>query len=80
MSMPSDRLRRRIFLIVTGPRFPTIRLLFWTAQIPPALAFTWLSTSVRYVVFLSLAALIESAGTDVVEAWKFSEESDGTTP
>lgn len=76
--MPSDYLRRRIYLIVTGPRFPTVRLLFWVAQIPPAVLVTWLSTSVRYLVALSLAALIESAGTDVVEAWKFSEESDDT--
>lgn len=73
--MSNDRLRRRIYLGVTGPRFPTIRLLFWVAQMPPALIFTWLSSSVRYVTILSLAALIESAGTDVVEAWKFTEEA-----
>lgn len=40
-----------------------IRVLIWAVQIPVALA-TSLKTSVAYLVFLSLAALIESSLTD----------------
>lgn len=67
-------LKHRIYRIVTGPRFPLVRLVFWLSQAPPAVIYTWLAESVRYLVVLSLAALIESALTDVVEAWKFTEE------
>jgi hypothetical protein len=50
-------------------RFHQIRLAAWTAQIPIAIA-TPLKNSVAYLVFLSLAALVESAGTDVYNDWK----------
>jgi len=52
---------------VTRKRFHLLRLILWTAQIPLAL-FTDLKTSVSYLVFLSVAALIESALTDYDQA------------
>jgi hypothetical protein len=57
--------------------FHTIRLMLWACQIPIALL-TDLKTSVAYLVFLSIAALVESAGTDVDKAlqdWKKSRRS-----
>lgn len=42
-------------------RFHLARIIVWTVQIPIALL-TGLKTSVPYVVFLSLAALVEGAG------------------
>jgi hypothetical protein len=69
------RLRRRLYDLVTGPKFPSIRALVWTVQIPLAVA-TPLKESVVYLVFLSLAALVESALTDVIEGWKFVQEDD----
>ena len=68
--------KRRIYDFVVGPKFPTVRLVIWAVQVPPAIVYTALAQSVTYVVFLSLAALIESSLTDVVEAWKFEEERD----
>lgn len=44
--------------------FHTFRLVAWTAQVPIALM-TGLKQSVPYVIFLSLAALIESSYTDL---------------
>lgn len=45
--------------------FHTARLIFWIAQIPPALLVASIRESVPYLVFLSLAALVESSATDV---------------
>ena len=50
-------------------RFHQFRFAAWSAQIPFAI-FTGLKGSVTYLVFLSLAALIESAGTNVYTDWK----------
>jgi hypothetical protein len=55
----------------------TIRFAAWTAQIPLALA-TPLKNSVSYLVFLSIAALVESAGTDVVNHVKAAREAGRT--
>lgn len=52
---------------LTRRRFHLIRVLVWSVQVPPAI-FTALKGSVAYLVFLSLAALIESAGTDLDQA------------
>lgn len=54
--------------------FHVARLLCWSAQIPIALT-TPLKQSVAYLVFLSIAALVESAGTDVYQAFK--DRDDG---
>lgn len=48
---------------MTRKRFHLLRLLCWLVQIPVAVV-TPLKGSVVYLVFLSLAALVESAGTD----------------
>jgi hypothetical protein len=42
--------------------------MFWILQIPPALLVDSIRGSVPYLVFLSLAALVESAATDVDSA------------
>jgi hypothetical protein len=65
-----DRLKVRTYAFLSSPRFPTIRLCVYLVQVPPAVVFTWLASSVQYLVFLSLAALIESALTDVVATWE----------
>jgi hypothetical protein len=52
---------------VTRKHFHLLRVLAWTVQVPVAIV-TDLKTSVAYLVFLSLAALIESAGTDYDQA------------
>lgn len=44
-------------------RFHLLRLLIWAVQVPLALS-TNLKNNVPYLVFLSIAALIESALTD----------------
>ena len=49
--------------------FHGIRLCLWAVQIPLAVM-TDLKKSVTYLVFLSIAALVESAGTDVDKAWQ----------
>jgi len=50
-------------------RFHSIRLTIWIVQVPIALV-TDLKTSVSYLVFLSLAALIESSYTDLDQTIK----------
>lgn len=67
-------MRRKLYCYVTGPKFALHRLCFWAVQIPPAVALSWLNQSVKYLVFLSLAALIESALTDMIEGWKYTSE------
>jgi len=52
---------------VTRKHFHLLRLVAWAVQVPVAIA-TPLKQSVAYLVFLSLAALIESAGTDYDQA------------
>jgi hypothetical protein len=42
--------------------------MFWILQIPPAVLIPSIRSSVPYLVFLSLAALVESAATDVDSA------------
>jgi hypothetical protein len=42
--------------------------MFWAIQIPPAILIGSIRESVPYLVFLSLAALVESAATDVDQA------------
>ena len=48
--------------------FHTARLGFWILQIPFAVSIPAIRSSVPYLVFLSLAALVESAATDVDNA------------
>lgn len=55
--------------------FHYFRLAAWTAQIPIALT-TGLKDSIAYLCFLSIAALVESAGTDVYEAHKDKDQED----
>lgn len=52
---------------MTRKRFHLLRLLAWLVQIPLAVA-TPLKASIAYLVFLSLAALVESASTDYDQA------------
>lgn len=52
---------------MTRKRFALLRLIIWGVQVPPA-ALTALKGSLAYLVFLSLAALIESAWTDYDQA------------
>ena len=54
--------------------FHLLRLILWTAQIPLA-TLTPLKQSVVYLVFLSVAALIESAGTDYDQARQAERKS-----
>jgi hypothetical protein len=58
---------------ITRKRFHAFRLTIWAIQVPPA-AFTALKGSLTYLVFLSLAALIESAGTDLDQAIRDEKE------
>lgn len=51
----------------TRKQFHLFRLTAWAVQVPIAIV-TGLKQSVAYLVFLSLAALIESAGTDYDQA------------
>lgn len=57
--------------------FHGLRSLAWAVQIPVALA-TNLKTSVAYLVFLSLAALVESSLTDFFSARKDEAEASRT--
>lgn len=59
---------------MTRKRFHLLRLCAWLAQIPVAVV-TPLKASVVYLVFLSLAALVESAGTDFDQA-RQAEKND----
>lgn len=52
---------------MTRLQFHALRVAIWAVQVPLAI-FTALKGSVAYLVFLSLAALIESAGTDLDQA------------
>lgn len=54
-------------------RFHLARLCLWAVQIPLAIL-TDLKQSVSYLVFLSVAALIESAGTDFDQARQQDKE------
>ena len=64
------RARRRAAQLRWSRRrwFHSLRLAFWVIQIPPAVAVPAIRESVPYLVFLSLAALVESAATDVDNA------------
>jgi hypothetical protein len=53
---------------------PAIRLLIWTLQIPLVIAMPNVAAAVMYVTILSIAAGIESALTDWIEALKFKED------
>lgn len=57
----------------TRKQFHLIRLAAWLIQIPVAIL-TPLQSSVPYLVFLSLAALVESAGTDYDQARQAEKE------
>lgn len=61
---------------LTRKRFHLARLAFWVVQIPPAVTIPAVRESVPYLVFLSLAALVESAGTDYDQARKDEQEAD----
>lgn len=52
---------------MTRKHFHLLRLLVWAIQIPVAIC-TPLKQSISYLVFLSLAALVESSGTDYDQA------------
>ncbi len=63
---------------ITRKRFHAFRLGVWLLQIPLALL-TSLKTSISYLVFLSVAALVESAITDydqARQAEKLAEEQE----
>ena len=60
--------------MVTGPVLPAIRLTIWLLQIPLVLAMPSVAAAVTYLTILSIAAGVESALTDFVEAWKFVAE------
>lgn len=64
---------KRIVKWWTLRRFHALRIWVWSVQIPVALA-TGLKTSVPYVVFLSLAALVEGA----TAAWMGSRSEDSS--
>lgn len=66
MAVPIQRVRR----------FHLSRLILWTAQIPLAVL-TPIKGSLTYLVFLSVAALVESALTDYLQA-RQSEREDPT--
>jgi hypothetical protein len=55
-------------------KFHAARLALWTVQIPVAL-FTQLKSSIAYLCFLSIAALIESSFTDFDQARQADKES-----
>jgi hypothetical protein len=63
---------------VTRRRFHTLRLIAWCAQLP-LLLIESVRTSVPYLAFLSLAALIESSATDVDAARAAERERDDST-
>lgn len=66
MAVPIDRVRK----------FHAGRLALWTAQLPLALVLLpSLQSSLRYLVFLSIAALIESALTDWLQARQAEREN-----
>jgi hypothetical protein len=52
----------------TRRQFHLARVIFWTVQVPPAVLWEPLRESLPYIVFLSLAALIESSFTDYDQA------------
>lgn len=63
---------------LTRKRFHALRLALWSIQIPIAIT-TPLKSSVVYLVFLSIAALVESAGTDFDQARRDEKlKEDGT--
>jgi hypothetical protein len=55
---------RRRLRWVTWERFHALRLVAWTVQVPIAIT----TQSIPYLGFLSIAALMESALTDLVQA------------
>lgn len=59
----------------TRRRFHLLRLILWAAQIPLAVL-TDLKSSVEYLVALSIAALVESAGTDYDQARQDDKEKN----
>lgn len=61
---------------LTRKQFHGLRLSIWIVQIPVAVL-TPLKSSIEYLVFLSLAALVESAGTDYDQARKDEKEAEG---
>ena len=63
---------------VTRKRFHLMRTVAWAVQVPIALA-TDLKTSVAYLVFLSIAALIESSATDLDQALKDERDRAAAT-
>lgn len=54
--------------------------MFWVIQIPPAITVKSIRESVPYLVFLSLAALVESAATDVDNAAAAERAARGEDP
>ena len=66
--------RWALYRAVTGPVFPAIRLVVWTLQIPLVVAIPSIAAAVIYVTILLIAAGVESAFTDWVEALKFQQE------
>lgn len=61
-------------------KFHTLRLAIWTVQIPFAILISALQESLKYLIFLSLAALVESALTDVITAVMAEREALGKPP
>lgn len=60
--------------------FHSLRLAFWVIQIPPAIAIQSIRESVPYLVFLSLAALVESSATDVDNARAAERRGEEAVP
>jgi uncharacterized membrane protein len=60
-------------------RFHLLRLLIWAVQVPLALA-TELKNNIAYVVFLSIAALVESALTDFDQSRAARKKAEADQP
>lgn len=80
-STPTTRFRRAARPNWSKRRwFHTIRLIFWILQIVPAVTIPAIRSSVPYLVFLSLAALVESSATDVDSARAAEKKGEETLP
>lgn len=64
---------------LTRRRFHLIRMLAWTANLPLALL-TSLKTSITYLVFISVAALVESSATDWDQARQAEKKARAECP
>ncbi len=61
---------------VTRIRIHAVRVTLWSVMIPIAI-FTGLKSSISFLTFISLAALVESSLTDLEQAWLDKKEARG---